>query len=199
MKRKSFTYKDLKFFERDKDDVDFAGIGERYKANNFAFIQANTKKEDDVLALLGMEMHKEYTAQELTLYMYGNAKEIKMCLWHSYKFNDNPNRESMLKVIDGEEKKVLALLLKLESPPEKVTGRKGSVLSAKYANALLLATYNLQPEELGKMPQRIYSELLEQIPAVITYQQTGEIVDGDGKNKKDSENVVWARKKGLLN
>jgi hypothetical protein len=63
---------------------------------------------------------------------------------------------------------------------------------------LLLSTYNLQPEELGKMPQRIYSDLLEQIPAVITYQQTGEIMDGDGKNKKDFNNVKWAREKGLL-
>ena len=119
MTRKSFEYKSLKFFERDKDDVDFAGIGERYKAHNFRFIQANTKKDDDILALLGMEMHKEYTAQELTLFMYGDAKEIKMCLWHSYKFNNSPNRESMLKVIEGEEKKVLALLLKLENPPVK--------------------------------------------------------------------------------
>jgi hypothetical protein len=49
------------------------------------------------------------------------------------------------------------------------------------------------------MPQRIYSELLEQIPAVITYQQTGEVLDGDGKTKKEIENVKWARKKGLLN
>ncbi len=199
MTRKSFEYKSLKFFERDKDDVDFAGIGERYKADNFRFIQANTKNADDILALLGMEMHKEYTAKELTLYMYGDAKEIKMCLWHSYKFNDNPNRESMLKVIEGEEKKVLALLLNLENPPKEVTGRKGNLLSTQYADALLLATYNLQPEELGKIPQRIYSDLLEQIPAVITYQQTGEIIDGDGKSKKDVENVAWARKQGLLN
>ena len=56
----------------------------------------------------------------------------------------------------------------------------------------------MQPEELGKMPQRIYSELLEQIPAVITYQQTGEIIDGDGKNKKDLANIEWARQQGLL-
>ena len=63
----------------------------------------------------------------------------------------------------------------------------------------MLSTYNLQPEELGKMPQRIYSELLEQIPAVITYQQTGEIMDGDNRNKKDVENVAWAKEQGLLN
>ena len=127
MKRKSFEYKDLKFFERDKDDVDYAGMGERYKANNFAFIQANTKKEDDVLALLGMEMHKVYTANELTLYMYGDMKEIRMCLWHSYKFNENPNRESMLKNIAGDEKKILALLLNLETPPVKKKTRSDKV------------------------------------------------------------------------
>ena len=63
----------------------------------------------------------------------------------------------------------------------------------------MLSTYNLKPDELGKMPQRIYSELLEQIPAVITYQQTGEIMDGDSENKKDFENVKWAREKGMLN
>jgi hypothetical protein len=119
MKRKSFEYKDLEFFERNKEDVDFAGIGERYKAHNFRFIQANTKKDDDVLALLGMEMHKEYTAQELTLFMYGDMKEIKMCLWHSHKFGEKPNRENMLKVIEGEEKKILSLLLNLESPAVK--------------------------------------------------------------------------------
>ena len=198
MTRKSFEYKSLKFFERDKDDVDFAGIGERYKADNFRFIQANTKKADDILALLGMEMHKEYTAKELTLYMYGDAKEIKMCLWHSYKFNDNPNRESMLKVIEGEEKKVLALLLNLENPPVKKKANQQN-LSSNYTDALLLATYGMKPEELGKMPQRIYSDLLEKIPAVITYQQTGEIMDGDNRKKKDVENVAWAREQGLLN
>ena len=57
----------------------------------------------------------------------------------------------------------------------------------------------MRPEELGKMPQRIYSELLEQIPAVITYQQTGEVMDSESKNKKDIENIEWARKQGLLN
>ena len=70
-------------------------------------------------------------------------------------------------------------------------------MSSNYTDALLLSTYNLKPEELGKMPQRIYSEMLEQIPAVITYQQTGEIMDGEGKNKKDMENLEWARSRGL--
>ena len=127
MKSKSFEYKGLKFFERNKEDVDFAGIGERYKAHNFRFIQAHTKKEDDVLALLGMEMHKEYTAKELTLFMYSDMKEIRMCLWQSHSAGDiGANRETMYKAIEGEEKQVLALLLKLENPPvkKKVTAEK---------------------------------------------------------------------------
>ena len=119
MKRKSFEYKGLKFFERNKEDVDFAGIGERYKAHNFAFIQAHTKGEDDKLALLGMEMHKEYTANELTLFMYGDMKEIRMCLWQSHRQADDADRDRMYKLTNGEEKKVLALLLKLENPPSK--------------------------------------------------------------------------------
>ena len=120
MKRKSFTYKGLEFFERNKEDVDFAGIGERYKAHNFAFIQQHTKGEDDKLALLGMEMHKEYTANELTLFMYGDMKEIRMCLWKSHELSPNsPNREQMYKIIAGEEKQVLSLLLKLENPTSK--------------------------------------------------------------------------------
>ena len=62
-----------------------------------------------------------------------------------------------------------------------------------------MATYNFKPDEIGKMPQRIYSNLLEQIPAVITYQQTGEVMDGDGEESKDVGNVKWLREKGLLN
>ena len=202
MKRKSFDYKDLKFFERNKEDVDFTGIGERFKANNFRFIQAETKNVDDKLALLGMEMHKEYTSKELTMFMYGDLKEIRMCLWQSYKLGEDAgekiNRDKMKEIIDGEEKIVLSLLLQLENPPKKVTDRSGEPLSEKYSDALLLATYNLKPEELGKLTQRIYSELLEQIPAVITYQQTGEVLDGDGKNKKDVENIKWAKEQGLM-
>ena len=202
MKRKSFTYKGLKFYERNKEDVDFAGIGERYKANNFKFIQTNTDDKDDKLAMLGMEMHKEYTANELTLFMYGDIKEIKMCLWQSYKLGEDDgeeiNRKRMFELVSGEEKAVLSLLLKLENPPKKVASRTGEALSTQYADALLLATYNLQPEELGKITQTMYSELLEQIPAVITYQQTGEVLDSEGKNKKDLANIEWARKQGLL-
>ena len=119
MKRKSFTYKGLKFFERNKEDVDFAGIGERYKAHNFRFIQEHTKNEDDKLALLGMEMHKEYTANELTLFMYGDMKEIRMCLWQSHKLGDEASRERMYELVNGEEKQVLALLLNLENPNKK--------------------------------------------------------------------------------
>ena len=120
MKRKSFEYKGLQFFERNKEDVDFSGISERYKAHNFRFIQEHTKSEDDKLALLGMEMHKEYTANELTLFMYGDMKEIKMCLWKSHQLSPNsPNRDHMYKVIEGDEKKVIGLLLKLENPPKK--------------------------------------------------------------------------------
>ncbi len=202
MKRKSFPYKGLKFYERNKEDVDFAGIGERYKANNFKFIQTHTQGEDDKLAMLGMEMHKEYTANELTLFMYGDIIEIKTCLWQSYKLGEDDDetieRERMFKLVSGEEKAVLSLLLKLENPPKKVVSKTGEALSTQYADALLLATYNLQPEELGKLTQRIYSELLEQIPAVITYQQTGEVLDGEGKNTKDLGNIEWAREQGLL-
>ena len=61
-----------------------------------------------------------------------------------------------------------------------------------------MSTYNLKVEELGKMPQRVYSELLEQIPAVITYQQTGEIIDSEGKSRKDLENLDWVRQKGMI-
>ena len=120
MKRKYFEYKGLKFYERNKEDVDFSGISERYKAYNFRFIQEHTKGEDDKLAMLGMEMHKEYTASELTLFMYGDMKEIRMCLWQSHLQSENsPNREQMYKAVDGQEKQVLALLLKLENPESK--------------------------------------------------------------------------------
>jgi len=61
-----------------------------------------------------------------------------------------------------------------------------------------MSIYNLKVEELGKMPQRIYSELLSQIPSVITYQQTGEIIDVEGKRRKDLENLEWARKEGMV-
>ena len=128
MKRKSFEYKGLEFFERNKEDVDFNGIAERYKAYNFRFIQANVKGGDDILAMLGMEMHKEYTAKELTLFMYGDMKEIKMCLWQSHKLGgDEANRERMYKVIEGDEKNVLALLLKLENPDKKKAVTKDKV------------------------------------------------------------------------
>ena len=120
MKRKSFEFKDLKFFERNKEYVAFNGISERYKANNFRFIQEHTKTEDDKLAMLGMEMHKEYTASELTLFMYGNIEEIRMCLWHSHLISDNsPHKDQMLEVVNGQAKQVLALLLKLEHPESK--------------------------------------------------------------------------------
>ncbi len=120
MKRKHFEFKGLKFFERNKEDVDFNGISERYKAHNFRFIQEHTKTDDDKLAMLGMEMHKEYTASELTLFMYGDMEEIRMCLWQSHLISDNsPNKDQMLKVVDGQEKQVLALLLKLENPESK--------------------------------------------------------------------------------
>ena len=62
----------------------------------------------------------------------------------------------------------------------------------------MMSIYNLKVEELGKMPQRIYSELLSQIPSVITYQQTGEIIDVEGKRRKDLENLEWARKEGMV-
>ncbi len=62
----------------------------------------------------------------------------------------------------------------------------------------MMSIYNMKVEELGKMPQRIYSELLSQIPSVITYQQTGEIIDVEGKRRKDLENLEWARKEGMV-
>ena len=62
----------------------------------------------------------------------------------------------------------------------------------------MMSIYNLKVEELGKMPQRVYTELLSQIPAVITYQQTGEIIDLEGKRRKDLENLEWARKQGMV-
>lgn len=126
MKRKSFTFQGLKFFERNKDDMDFAGVAERLKAHNFAFIQENTDNEDNKLSLLMSEMHRDYTIAELNLFMYGNSAEILNALWDSYRINPSANgelltKEQLSEKIKGKERNVLTLLLEMERPKKKKT------------------------------------------------------------------------------
>lgn len=65
------------------------------------------------------------------------------------------------------------------------------------SDALLLATYGLKPEELGQMTSAQYRSLLDQVPKVITYQQTGKITEGK-QNYSSKENLQWMKEEGLL-
>lgn len=124
MKRKSFTYADLKFYERDKGFSDLEAVTERYKAVQFAFIQKNTSDPDDRVALLGLEMHKEYTPQELGLFISTNEQEIRHGLYHSYCRNPELNGkgldfEEFCKLMLGKEDDISKLLNDLENPVKK--------------------------------------------------------------------------------
>jgi len=61
----------------------------------------------------------------------------------------------------------------------------------------LLATYGLKPEELGLMAYSQYKTLLDQVPNVITYQQTGKIIEGK-EHYTPKENLQWMKEEGLL-
>jgi len=124
MKRKSFTFDDLKFFERDKGFSDLEGVTERYKAEKFAFIQKHTDDPDDRVSLLGIEMHKDYTANELGLFLSTNKQEIRLGLFHSYCKNPELNGkgfsfEEFSKLIVGKEDDITKLLTELENPLKK--------------------------------------------------------------------------------
>lgn len=124
MKRKSFTFDDLKFFERDKGFVDLDGVTERYKEGKFAFIQKNTVDPDDRVALLGMEMHKAYTPEELGMFLKLNKQEIRHGLFHSYCKNPELNGKGLSfdefsKLVAGKEDDITELLEKLEASDVK--------------------------------------------------------------------------------
>ncbi len=61
----------------------------------------------------------------------------------------------------------------------------------------MLATYGLKPEELELMAYSQYKALLDQVPNVITYQQTGKIIEGKTKYSAE-DNLKWMKEEGLL-
>jgi len=67
-------------------------------------------------------------------------------------------------------------------------------LSTEFADALMLKVYGLSREELGKLTQRHFSELLENIGGVIVFEQTGKIVDRKAEIEKDRKNILWTKK-----
>ena len=117
MKRKSFEYLNLKFFERNKEDSDFVAMSDRFRAHNFKFIQENTEEADDKGMLLMKEMDKEYTPEKISLFLYTNLNQIKRQLWDSFKLNPEMNgttEDKFFELIKNQESVIFELLLKLE-------------------------------------------------------------------------------------
>jgi len=131
MKRKSFEYLNLKFFERNKEDSDFVAMSSRYRAHEFRFIQDNTDDPDDRGMLLMKEMDKEYTPEKISLFLYTNLNQIKRQLWDSFKLNPELNgttESKFFELIKNQESVIFELLLKMENKTsidkKKVKARK---------------------------------------------------------------------------
>ena len=56
----------------------------------------------------------------------------------------------------------------------------------------------MKPDELGKIPQRIYDDLLDNIGTILGYENTGKVEEGKIKESKDQEHVNWFREQKLL-
>ena len=56
----------------------------------------------------------------------------------------------------------------------------------------------MSSEDVGKIPQRIFTQLLENAGGAVSYEQTGKVVDKKMEEKRDKENLEWVRsmKKG---
>ena len=63
---------------------------------------------------------------------------------------------------------------------------------------MICKNYNLEPEKLGKIPQRIYDDLLDNIGSILSYENTGEVNDKNIGDKKDKDNVKWMKERKLL-
>lgn len=209
-RRKSFEFpvgdRKLVFFERNKEDLDLFAITEKYKAQQFKFIQQNTTDPDDRGMLLMKVLNTKYTPQELSTFMYFSMEGIRQVLWDSYKLGNTKelDREEFLKVIDGHERQIRDLLMKLEGLEDlkKDTG-KSVELSREYADALLVKVYGISLEELGKLSQRQYTDLLENLAGTISFEQVGKVHDVKAEEEKDRKNLDWVRKlkkeKGIVN
>lgn len=73
----------------------------------------------------------------------------------------------------------------------------GEEISSAFSDALLLSTFGLKPDELGLMTYAQYRSLLDEVPNVITYQQTGKITENEHKFTAE-ENLQWMKEQGLL-
>ena len=54
----------------------------------------------------------------------------------------------------------------------------------------------MKPDELGKIPQRVYDDLLDNIGTILGYENTGKVEEG--KENKDEEHLKWFREQKLL-
>ena len=63
---------------------------------------------------------------------------------------------------------------------------------------MLCKNYNLKPDELGKIPQRVYNELLDNVGAILGYENTGKIDEPKTKENKDKEHLEWMKEQGIF-
>ncbi len=56
----------------------------------------------------------------------------------------------------------------------------------------------MKPDELGKIPQRVYDDLLDNVGAILGYENTGKVNEPKTKENKDKEHLEWFREQKLL-